>query len=293
MHSYTYNNIKYYNSKFKIDCYKCYYEYFYSNNLYTVYLYNYEEDEYSYFVKNENLLLAKKLLKEKLKSDIKSGKINELIKNNFKILIDLPTILKDCYSGIGYHITNIKNKTSILSNGLIPNYIIDNAVCNASDIIDKNKPCDKFLNFERKHCVYLHPELDNYFFSQTNEYYKNSVLFAIDFSDITNNAIISSSGLGGFCLYEDDEKPNQKDLNKYAKQYWKYAKKIDEYITTDNHKTPYDYSEIIINASIPKEKITLIGYWDKNSKFHFNKNFIYFVKTEYKNNYKKILELYI
>ena len=295
MYSYTYNNIKFHSSKFKIGCYKCYYEYFCLNNIYTVYLFNYEDEdnEYSYSVQHKDLKTAKKLLKNKIKSDIKNQKINELIKSDYKIYVELPQILKDCHFSIGYHITSIKNKDNIIKNGLIPNYISDEAVCNASNIIDKNKPQDKYFNFERKNCVYLHPELENDFFSQSNEYYKSSVLFAIDFSEYINNAIIGSSGLGGFCLYENEDNPNFADLKKYAKQYWKYSKSLSEYLHSDNNKTPYEYSEIIINNSIPREKVTYIGYWDKNAKFHFNKNFIHFVKKEYKKSYKNILKFYI
>lgn len=292
---YTYNNIDFYYGKFKIGIYNCYYEYYFSDNIYTIYLSNYEDEnkEKEYSIQHTDLKKAKALLRKKIQLDIQNKKINDLINNDFKIYLNLPDVLKDCFLNVGYHISNKANTKSILENGLIPNFQEDIAVKNASEVIDRNKPDYIPNNFNRKDCVYLHPSLCNDFFSKKEAYYKNCSLFAVNINNYLENSFIASSGLGGFCLHEEKNETSPKNLKKYSKLYWKHSKKLKDFIINPPKNSVYDFSEIIINTKIPSAEITYIGYWDKEGTFHFNKNFKNFIKSKYKNNYKDILNLYV
>lgn len=293
MYSYVANNITYYSSKFLIKPYECYYEFYQENDLYKVYLTNYgDETSTEYIFTNKSLKIAKKRLRDKLSKVLHSGKAGELIRQDYKIFFKIPNLLKDCFSGVGYHITEISNKKGILKNGIIPNFVPDEAVCNASKIIDDNRPKKIPDYFLRKNCVYLHPELENECFAPFEAYYKNIALFAVDLNPYIERSIIGSLGLGGFCLYENDDVINMSELTQYAKIYWRNSRKLQDYILNPPKNPTYDLSEILVPQTISNDHICYLGFWDENSRFHSTNLFSSFIKEQYKENYQEILSLY-
>lgn len=292
MQSYTSNGIKYFSSKFIINNYECFYEYYYSNNQYYVYLYNYnsEELEEKYMFINSDLTIAKKQLRKTLKKIILANKINDLISLEYKIFLVLPDVLKDCFCDIAYHISPIKNTKSILQNGLVPSFDIDPMVKNANLYINKNKP--KNINFNREECVYFHPQIENDLFSKHEKYYTNSALFAVDIKQYINNAIIASEGISGFCMWDENFSVDFSDIEKWSKKYWQVSKNLKEYLEHPPKYSSYDLSEILIPSTIKKEDVHYLGFWNEKGEFKPTRLFKNFIKDEYKENYVDILNKY-
>lgn len=289
-YSYTSNDITYTCNTFKIKEYEIHYEYFFDGKFYNIYVEHYENDISNYAVTTENLKYGIALLKEKLKKDYQLGNLPILIKDDYKIFVKQPSILKDATENIAYHITAMENMSGIFQNGLIPSLHSDEEVFNASKIIDHYK--NKFgisENFSRSNSNYFHPEMSNDFICY-NEYYKNCVLFATNINN--DNGYVASSGLGGFCMYSEDYNYNIKNIRKYAKLYWKYSLTLEDFKNKTNKKTPYEYSEIIINRIFKPEELFLIGFWDNNGKFIKTEYFYNFIKDKYKSNFEDILKLY-
>lgn len=289
MNKYTYDGIDYYYGSFKIKEYKIYYEYYFQNNQYYIYVYHYD-DRRDYGIIHTNLKLGLRLLKEKLLIDYNKGIFPLLIAEDFKIYVKHETVLLDCKDNIAYHITTKNNINNILKDGLIPIKYSDTDVLNASKIIDKYK--EKYnirKSFYRTKSIFFHPEIDNDLLTY-KDYYKDCVLLAVNIKGLSG--YVASSGIGGFCLHEENDKVDKKNLTKWAKNYWKYSLPLKTYKKNNNIKTPYEFSEIIIDKKIKPERISVIGFWNENGNFEETNNFKFYLKDKYKYNYKEIFKLY-
>jgi len=183
---------------------------------------------------------------------------------NYKVYPVHPDVMlsvRDCL--IGYHICKSDYRKYIQTLGLVPNGTEDIMVKMASRLIDQHRPFYIPKNIVRENCNYAWPIMTNY-----NLY------------------------------YEEDESAEQNEIYKQsclknAKDYWKYScslkafiknrfriKRIDKYVGLD---------EIIIPEVIPPEDLLLIGHWDNDGIFHEKPAFANYVKSEFKNSYKEIL----
>ena len=289
-YSYTCNGITYTCNSFKVKEYQIHYEYFFDGKFYNIYIEHYDDEISNYAVATENLKYGIALLKEKVKRDYVLGNLPTLIKDNYKIFVKHPSILKEATENVAYHITALENIGGIFKDGLIPSLNSDEEVFNASKMIDHYK--NKFgikEDFSRSNANYFHPMISNDFICY-NDCYKNCALFAVNINN--EDGYVASSGLGGFCMYSEDYNYNIKDIRKYARLYWKYSLTLEEFKNKEQKKTPYEYSEIIINRTFTPDELFLIGFWDNNGNF-IKTDYLYnFLKDEYKNNFEDILKLY-
>lgn len=218
---------------------------------------------------------------------IDNNKIDFYIKNEFNIYINHEDVLLNTSLNnlIGYHISDIENRKSILKNGIIPNGNKDNDVMKASKSLDKYKPkkYPKWLN--RINAVYLHNNLSNDLFQQYKLQYNNADLYAVKIKP--KYCWIGSIGLSGFLL----DNNNTKEHIKNNKLYWKNSCSLVDYLNNNYNKKIDKYwglDEILVLHNIID--FELIGTW--HNKFIFYDNIIKYIKQKFKNNYKQILKLY-
>ncbi|AZV56442.1 DUF4433 domain-containing protein [Clostridium sp. AWRP] len=224
--------------------------------------------------------------------------IHKILKKGYEIQPCYEDVLYSIREkNIGYHITSIKNRKSILKNGLIPNKEMDLEVYNASVILDELNNHNSDIS--KANSVYLHPQLSNWIGEEQDEElgYRNMDVYAVIIDDLSK-CIMGSLGLSGFCMMYDIElEKNIKRAKHYGKLYWNNCCTIDEYREYSKRIKRIDKSwridEILVNSYIPPKYIKLIGTFNSEGEFIETQCFKKFVKKEFKDTYKEILKYYI
>lgn len=298
-YSYKENGIKYICKSYIFNNYKMKYELYKQDNMWYALLESYNEDKNIKAVDVFKKKAEQKLMLE-FENYVKAGTIDTLIHNGYKIELEYPDVLysiRDIL--VGYHISSTSNRQSILSNGIIANGNEDIEVRKASQLIDKYKPWHIPQNIIRENSSYAWPIMTNYTLGSE---YKNHDIYAIKF-DVLTSSWVGSQGIGGFCLYYDEnfsEQLNEQECLKaikYAKDYWKYSCSLKIYLKNSfwtRHSDKYaGLDEIITNNKINPSVVSLIGHWDNNGIFIEEDNFKNYIKPEFKNSYKEILKKYM
>lgn len=113
---------------------------------------------------------------------------------------------------------------------------------------------------------------------------------------------MGSLSLSGFCVIwnpEDDIelKNDIRNAKHYGRIYWNNCCTISEYREYSQRIKQIDKSwgldEILVNLCISPKHIKLIGTFNDNGDFIETKWFRKFVKKEFKDTYKEILDHYI
>lgn len=198
---------------------------------------------------------------------------------------------------VGYHVSSTANREGILAKGLVPNGNPEQAVMLASKVIDNVKPPQIPEWVVRQDAVYAHPAMGNDVLM--GGHYKNCDLYALFLP--RERCWVGSQAIGGFCLIFDEvegEKLTEqiKKAKKEAKLYWKYSCSLEDYLSNTEEfqkkDKAYGLDEILIMRPIPPSDLFLIGSWDEEGTFHETSDFKRFVKHEFKDSYRDILEKY-
>lgn len=263
-----------------------------------------------FVVNNKNKILFKGKNKnqahEKLLSWFKhlvnTGKIVKFINNDSSIAPAFENILMRAAHNmsIGYHVSPTKLRGGILNSGLVPNGTPDKELITASKTIDKYKPASIPAWVARKKAIYLHPEIDNFFLADKT-INSGCDLYVANINP--EKCWIGSYGIGGACLatpllYKKHplSVEDNKEIEHYAKLYWKYSCSLVEYLTQNKRvvakNKKYGLDEILVFHPLKSEDIKLIGYWTDKGQFKQTNHFNKYVKKTFANNYLKILSLY-
>lgn len=273
-------------------------------NMYEASLNTYDENIKDICFYDINKSVVAKKLRAWVRKIVDNGEIKNLKISSYSIYLRLPDILKSVRdTNICYHVSNNKNRKNILSNGFIPNCVSDSDVRGANKLIDSLR-CGCFPKWlKRDNIIFAHPIFDNYRFCK--DVYTDSDLYCIKIN--INKCWVGSIGLSGFCLddtelLKEDNVPEEtikefeEERKKNARLYRKYSCSLIDFINNtkdfqrkDNY---YGLDEILISHRIPRCTIEHIGYWNSEGEFFENENFKKYVKPEYKNNYKDVIDRY-
>lgn len=291
-----------------------------SNTVYKKYIY--KNHELIYKINKENGIWVSTLdsynfdMDSIIFSDVNKERSEETMIDWFKKVVDEDKVknymskdysIKPCFEDIlysvrdmpiGYHISLTINREGILHHGLVPNGCKDMTVLKASNIMDSIKPKRIPDWVKRSNAVYVHPNMENY--NLASKDYKNCDIYVASLNP--SLCWVGSIGLGGFCLFDEDftseeEKAHRYHVKMYGQLYWKYSCSLKDFIKNtplvkkkDSH---YGLDEILVMHPIKPGNVNLIGYWDENGVFHKTNQFKDYVKPQFLNDYKKILDAYI
>lgn len=303
--SYKLKAITYYCKRYICGNYEIKYELYKKDETWFAVIETYNNDNIDFTFSSSSKRDVIKQLEQWFQEIVYTGMVDTYIKDDFKIYLKFPDVLKDVRETIfgcqfGYHITSSDYRNSILKNGLIYNIAPSKAVNLASQAIDLKRP--KSIKFRRENSNYLWPMMTNYTFGSEN---KNNDLFAVRITDI-DSCHVGSQSIGGFCLADEEIEvsPNENYLHwkyhieryKHDQDYWKYSCTLKTYLKNSfsvRQKDKYaGLDEILVPYNIKPEDIILIGSWDYEGNFHESITFKNFVYKEYQKNYKEILEKY-
>lgn len=291
---YAYKGIQYEMTYFKYKEYRLRYDVYYEDKFYHSES-DADGDIISFWAKTKRE--AKEKMEKWFIDVVEKNKTKEKTKEGHYIDVFLPDVLKEVKKdGIMYHISENENKESISKKGLIPRGKENPDVDRASFEMDKYKPSWIPDWVKRYDSVYFHPELSNASLIHYDQSHLS--LFAVSVSD--KKGWVGSQGLGGFCLFDDDETYNKSQYAKieeeYGPLYWKNSCSLEDYIEYGKRVRKKDkqwgLDEILVGEKIPPSEIVCIGHWDDKARFIPNENFKNYVKDEYRSSYKDILEKY-
>jgi len=180
-------------------------------------------------------------------------------------------ILPNIFDGYVTHISNRKNRESILKNGLFPNGNPNMEIMMASCYLDSKRSKSIPKDFYRQMCIYTRPE-ETYSYLYHYDIDTEEDLYIIDISNYDWR--IASEGLSGFCIptWEDDCFFPPNDLDKFCKLYWQNCfSKADYLMQTDKVKKSekkWGLDEILVPNHISPDDIILIGTF-KNKQFYY------------------------
>lgn len=197
-------------------------------------------------------------------------------------------ILLNYTNNIAYHLSDINNKDSILKQGLIAGKNGSTEILKTSLLMDLNKPDKIPKNFCKTAAIYLYPKFTEWI----NE--TESDLYGVDISDL--NYYVGSFTLSGFALSHtmeiDWENEEEIKDTKYIDLYWNNFYSKDEFLkntpAVKQSKEQYGLTELLVQFQIHPSRIIHIGTFSLG-RFLPNKNFVEFVKPQYKDSYRKIL----
>jgi hypothetical protein len=181
-------------------------------------------------------------------------------------------ILPNVFDGYVTHISNTKNRESILYNGLIPNGKADLEIMMASSFLDAKRPKTIPKDFYRQMCIYTRPEETYWFLNNNRE--KSSDLYIIDISKY--NWRIASEGISGFCIpyWENNCFAPPRDWEKYRKLYWQNCFSKDDYLNQTEQvkkaEKTWSLDEILVPNYISPDDIILIGTFIEKQFYYYD-----------------------
>lgn len=297
---YYIDGIKYICKSYKYDNYKMRYELYKKNKLWYAIIESYNDDNKIIEAADKSKKNAEQKLIFEFENYVKAGTIDNLIRQGYKFSPEYPDVMLSARDMlIGYHISESKNRSSIISNGLIANGNEDIEVRKASQLIDLYRPRSIPKDIIREQAIYLWPMMTNYTFGYSK---KNMDIYAVNIGKL-QSSWVGSQGIGGFCLYYDEEYTDEQNEQfriksiDNAKDYWKYSCSLNNYLSNNFWTSKKDkyvgLDEIITCQTIDPKDLILIGYWDDNGIFNEEPLFINYIKPEFKNCYKNILKKYM
>ena len=135
-----------------------------------------------------------------------------------------------------------------------------------------------------------------------NKQHKDHDLWAAQI--IPEKCWVGSQGLGGFCMYLDEDFPSSdekesflRDRNQYARAYWDADCLLLRYRAYDKKvRRSDDYwglDELLISYSVPPTEIVLLGSWSADGVFSPTNEFINYVKNQYNKSWEEIAAQYL
>ncbi|MGF7033442.1 hypothetical protein J2T17_004390 [Paenibacillus mucilaginosus] len=256
------------------------------------------DEEPEIIVHGDTIMSCHVKVKRMIRHWVESGEIDELYRREYGIEPDFDDILLSVRDkNIGYHITETHNLESIRNLGLIPDFLNNYSVSEASLYMDQYKPEGIPSWVVRRQAVYAYPRLTNYHIKDGSR--ENCILLAVSIPD-PFQCWVGDQGYGGLCLFHDRDfedreyalqwrKKHIREIKRtHIREYWRYSCSLQEFITTPT----YDYDEILIFRPIAPELITVIGSWGADGKFTKNESFRDFVRPHLKDTYHEILSKY-
>lgn len=299
MRKYVYKGTVYYPKRFDYNNYRVDYELFEQDGMWNAIIESYQDAISPILFQCSGKKECDNSLKTWFRKMVDQDLVEQLMQKEYKIYPVFEDVLYSVREKpLGYHISKTVNRESILTKGLLPNGAPDLDVMQASRIIDSVRPAWVPDWVVRQNVVYAHPSISNFII--TEKYYTDCDLYAVRL--LPERCWVGSIGLGGFCLFDKDMKPEEvkehiKKIKKHeGKLYWKYSCSLEEYISNTKEvqkkDKAYGLDEILITYPVSALDIYLIGHWDGEGIFHETERFRDFVKEKYRNNYLDILQKY-